>query len=103
MVMNVLNYPTKMLLTPDGRYLLVVNYGENTIVRFQSSGEFHDVFVAPGDQGLDTIKKDTLWRLMDNLYVMWEKNLIIYFKYDGSTGAFLGHFDLGSNYYGNLE
>ena len=98
---NVLKYPTELALSPDGRYVLVSNYGENTVLRFTTLGQFSDVFLTPGQDGLDSIEK-ILYGQDGNLYLMGNdpNNL---FKYDGNTGSFLGNYDVGSHYLGTLN
>ena len=40
-----LDYPTGLSVTPDGTYLLVINSGDNTVLRFNSNdGTFVDTF-----------------------------------------------------------
>jgi cellulose synthase/poly-beta-1,6-N-acetylglucosamine synthase-like glycosyltransferase len=98
---GVLQYPTSMVLTPDGEHILVTNYGTNMIVRFTLSGEFDRVFVSPGDNGLIGIKKIRFGQ-DGNLYVFGgEYNDIL--KYDGTTGAYLGKFETGGIYFGKLD
>ena len=98
---NMLKYPTELELSPDGRYVLVSNYGENTVLRFTVLGQFSDVFLTPGQNGLDSIQK-ILYGQDGNLYLMGNdpNNL---FKYDGNTGTFLGNYDVGSHYLGTIN
>ena len=98
---SMLKYPTELALSPDGRYVLVSNYGENTVLRFTTLGQFSDVFLTPGQDGLGSIEK-ILYGQDGHLYLMGNdpNNL---FKYDGDTGTFLGNYDVGSHYLGRLN
>ena len=98
---DALNYPTNLTLTPDGNYILIINYGENTISKFTRSGEFDSLFVNPGHDGLTELR-DIRFGQDGNLYVMGG----IYgeiFKYDGATGNFLGAYDSGGYYIGKMK
>ena len=97
---NVLNYPTDLTLTPDGKYLLVINYGENTIVRFTISGNFDRIFVNPGNDGLTELREIRFGH-DGNLYVMGGTYGDI-FKYDGNTGDYLGEYENGGTYLGKM-
>ena len=96
-----LNYPTNLSLTPDGKYLLVVNYGDNTISRLTVSGDYDSLFASPGNDGLTELK-ELRFGHDGNLYVTGGKSGDIY-KYDGETGNFLGEYDSGGIYIGKLE
>ena len=95
-----LSYPTDLTLTPDGKYLLVINYGENTILRFTISGEFDRLFVRPGNDGLTELR-DIRFGHDGNLYVMGGVYGDI-IRYDGVTGDYLGLYDDGGSYLGKL-
>jgi cellulose synthase/poly-beta-1,6-N-acetylglucosamine synthase-like glycosyltransferase/sugar lactone lactonase YvrE len=98
---DVLQYPTDLIITPDGEHVLVNNYGTNTILRFTLSGDFDKVFVTPGDNGLFGIKKIRFGQ-DGNLYVSGgEYNNIL--KYDGTTGQYIGEFEIGGIYFGKLD
>ncbi|MDH3779992.1 MAG: glycosyltransferase [Nitrosopumilus sp.] len=97
---NALNYPTDLILTPDGKYLLAINYGDNIISRFTVSGDFDMVFATPGNDGLTQLS-DIRFGHDKNLYVMGGLYDDI-FKYDGHTGNYLGEYDDGGTYLGKI-
>ena len=98
---DTLHYPTDLTLTPDGNYILIINYGENTISRFTISGEFDKLFVNPGHDGLTELR-DIIFGQDGNLYVIGGVYGEI-FKYDGTTGDFLGEYDSGGYSLGELN
>ena len=98
---DALNYPTDLTLTPDGNYVLIINYGKNTISRFTTSGEFDSLFVNPGYDGLTELREIRFGQ-DGNLYVMGGVYGEI-FKYDGTTGDFLGAYDSGGYYIGKMK
>ena len=94
-----LEYPSDMVLTPDGQYLLVANYGTNNISRLSISDGYLNlidaIFVNPGYDGIMEITQIG-FDLSNNLYVVGEtKTEILKYDYDGN---FLGNFDLESVY-----
>ncbi|MDH3341855.1 MAG: glycosyltransferase, partial [Nitrosopumilus sp.] len=95
-----LNYPTNLTLTPDGKYVLIINYGDNTISRFTISGEFDKLFLNPGSDGLTELR-DIRFGQDGNLYVMGGVYGDI-FRYDGITGDFLGVYDNNGYYIGKM-
>ena len=99
-----LTYPTDVALTPDEKYLLVSNYGENTITRLSISDGFLDltenIFVNPGSDGLMEITQIG-FDPTNNLYVIGDTKTNI-LKYD-YNGNFLGNFDLESVYLNKLS
>ena len=97
---NALNYPTDLTLTPDGKYLLAINYGDNTISRFTVSGDFDMVFVTPGNDELTQLR-DIRFGHDKNLYVMGGLYDDI-LRYDGHTGNYLGEYDNGGTYLGKI-
>jgi cellulose synthase/poly-beta-1,6-N-acetylglucosamine synthase-like glycosyltransferase/6-phosphogluconolactonase (cycloisomerase 2 family) len=94
-----LEYPLDISLTPDDQYLLVSNYGTNTVTRLSVSDGFlylkDAVFVDPGDDGILEITQIG-FDPTDNLYVVGETKTKI-LKYD-YVGNFLGNFNLESVY-----
>ena len=94
-----LEYPMDIALTPDDQYLLVSNYGKNTVTRLSVSDGLLSlkdaVFVNPGHDGIMKITQIG-FDLTNNLYVVGEKKTNI-LKYD-YHGNFLGNFDLESIY-----
>ena len=98
---DVLNFPTKLVISPDGKYLLVANFGSSEVIRFKVSGEFDRIFSTPGNDGLSEIR-NMMFGQDGNLYLISDdpNNLL---KYDGKTGQFLGTYDIGSNYLGILS
>ena len=97
-----LNYPTGLSVTPDGEYLFVINSGDNTILRFNSDdGTFVDTFIRPTKHGLDSIKK-ILFGQDGQVYLVGDTPDML-FKYDRTSGSFLGLFDVGSRHLGILN
>ena len=83
-----LEYPTDIVLTSDDKYLLVSNYGVNTVSRLSISDGFPDlkdvVFVNPGDDGITEITQIGL-DSVNNLYVVGKtKTEILKYGYDGN-------------------
>ncbi|MGH1569208.1 MAG: glycosyltransferase, partial [Nitrosopumilus sp.] len=97
---DVLSYPTGLTLTPDGEYLLIVNYGDNIISRFTTEGDFDRLFVNPTDDGLTELREIRFGH-DSNLYIMGGTYGDI-FRYDGVTGSYLGQYDTGMLYLGTL-
>ncbi|NNL59283.1 MAG: glycosyltransferase, partial [Nitrosopumilus sp.] len=97
---NMLNYPTGLTLTPDGKYILIVNYGDNTISRFTTEGDFDRLFVNPTDEGLKELREIRFGH-DSNLYIMGGVYGDI-FRYDGTTGNYLGQYDTSVSYLGIL-
>ena len=96
----VLQYPTDLTLTPDGKYILVIDYAQNIIIRFTVSGNFDQIFVEPGKYGLTELS-GIRFGPDGNLYVMGgTSNEMI--KYDGIDGSYLGKYDDGGTYLGKL-
>jgi cellulose synthase/poly-beta-1,6-N-acetylglucosamine synthase-like glycosyltransferase/DNA-binding beta-propeller fold protein YncE len=99
-----LEYPLDIALTSDDQYLLVSNYGKNTITRLSvSDGLLYledAVFANPGDHGISEITQIG-FDSAENLYVVGEVKTKI-LKYDFS-GNFLGNFDLESVYLNKLS
>ena len=96
---GILKYPTDITLTPDENYLLVVNYGVNTISRLAiSDGNLtlkDEVFINPGDDGLIEITQIG-FDSFGNLYVVGGKYHDI-LKYT-SDGQPLGEFNVDDIY-----
>ncbi len=98
---DLLNYPTDLTLTPDGKSLLVINYGDNTISSFTVTGNPNGIFVNPGNDGLTELREIRFGH-DGNLYVMGGAYGEI-FKYDGNTGNYLGKYNNGGTYLGKLN
>ena len=96
-----LNYPTDLTLTPDGKHLLVINYGDNTVSKFSISGNFEGTFIDPGKDGLTQLR-DIRFGHDGNLYVMGG-NYGQIFRYDGQSGNYLGEYQNGGTYLGKIE
>ena len=95
-----LKYPTDIALDPDGRHLLVTNYGSNTISRLMISDGYlslkDSTFVAPGTDD-DLIRITQIgFDSIGNLYVVGGKyNHILQYS---SNGDYLGTFDVDAIY-----
>ena len=98
---NLLNYPTDLTLTPDGKSLLVINYGDNTISSFTVDGNPNEIFINPGNDGLTELREIRFGH-DGNLYVMGGTYGDI-FKYDGNTGDYIGKYNNGGTYLGKID
>jgi cellulose synthase/poly-beta-1,6-N-acetylglucosamine synthase-like glycosyltransferase/DNA-binding beta-propeller fold protein YncE len=98
---DLLSYPTDLTLTPDGKSLLVINYGDNTISSFTADGNPNGIFVNPGKDGLTELREIRFGH-DGNLYVMGGTYGDI-FKYDGNDGSYLGKYNNGGTYLGKID
>ena len=97
----VLEYPTNLAVSPDGKYIWVVNYGKNTLVSFNMDDGILDKTITPGEDGLTRIK-DVRFGQDGNMYVMGgDYDQVL--KYNITDGNYLGIFNNGGNYLGKLR
>ena len=99
-----LEYPTDIALTPDEKFLLVSNYGTNTISRLTITDGFLNLddalFVEPGKNNLTEIKQIG-FDPIGNLYVAGGKyNHILKYTPDGD---YLGEFNVDDIFLSTLS
>ncbi|MDQ2986396.1 MAG: hypothetical protein M3R13_06705, partial [Armatimonadota bacterium] len=87
--------PEGITVGPDGNVYIASEYSSN-VTKWSPSGTYLGEFVAPGSGGL-TGEQDLEFGPDGNLYVMSHITLVAdsVWKFDGTTGAFLGMHGLG--------